>query len=90
MQSTAHPDRRFVEADSWTATGSKTEMLETFQGFCPRVQKLLALVPEGDVLEWKLRGHAPLDTWVDNNVALIGDACVPPCLLKFLWRTLLT
>ncbi len=49
-------------------------MLETFHDFCPRVQKLLALVPEGDVLEWKLRGHAPLDTWVDNNVALIGDA----------------
>lgn len=75
--STAHPDRRFVEADSWTATGSKKEMLEVFNDFCPRVQKLLNLVPEGDVLEWKLRVHTPLSSWVDNNVALVGDACHP-------------
>ncbi|BGP36585.1 hypothetical protein JCM10449v2_000486 [Rhodotorula kratochvilovae] len=75
--STAHPDRRFVEADSWTATGSKSEMLTTFEDFCPRVQKLLNLVPEGDVLEWKLRVHEPLSHWVDGNVALVGDACHP-------------
>nr|XP_018264242.1 salicylate hydroxylase [Kwoniella dejecticola CBS 10117]OBR86400.1 salicylate hydroxylase [Kwoniella dejecticola CBS 10117] len=75
--STAHPDRRFVEADSWTASGSKEEMLEMFSDFCPRVQKLLQLVPEGDVLEWKLRVHAPLSHWVDGNTALVGDACHP-------------
>jgi salicylate hydroxylase len=75
--STAHPDRRFVEADSWTATGSKPEMLDTFKTFCPRVQKLLNLVPEGDVLEWKLRVHEPLTHWTDHSVALIGDACHP-------------
>jgi salicylate hydroxylase len=75
--STAHPDRRFVEADSWTATGSKKEMLEVFHDFCPRVQKLLSLVPDRDVLEWKLRVHEPLSTWVDHNVALVGDACHP-------------
>lgn len=34
--STAHPDRRFVEADSWTASGSKEEMLDMFHDFCPR------------------------------------------------------
>jgi salicylate hydroxylase len=75
--STAHPDRRFVEADTWTASGSKDEMLQVFHDFCPRVQKLLKLVPEGDVLEWKLRVHSPLTHWVDHNVALIGDACHP-------------
>lgn len=75
--SSAHPDRRFVEADTWTASGSKTEMLETFHDFCPRVQKLLNLVPEGEVLEWKLRVHNPLSHWVDNNIALVGDACHP-------------
>jgi hypothetical protein len=75
--STAHPDRRFVEADTWTATGSKSEMLATFHDFCPRVQKLLNLVPEGEVLEWKLRVHTPLSSWIDHNVALVGDACHP-------------
>ena len=75
--STAHPDRRFVEADTWTATGSKEEMLQVFHDFCPRVQKLLKLVPEGEVLEWKLRVHKPLSHWIDNCVALVGDACHP-------------
>ncbi|WWC90309.1 uncharacterized protein L201_005242 [Kwoniella dendrophila CBS 6074] len=75
--STAHPDRRFVEADSWTASGSKEEMLDMFSDFCPRVQKLLQLVPKGDVLEWKLRVHAPLSHWIDGNTALVGDACHP-------------
>ncbi|WRT64447.1 uncharacterized protein IL334_001379 [Kwoniella shivajii] len=75
--STAHPDRRFVEADTWTASGSKSEMLDMFHDFCPRVQKLLKLCPEGDVLEWKLRVHEPLSHWVDGNTALVGDACHP-------------
>ena len=75
--STAHPDRSFVEADSWTTTGSKSEMLQMFHDFCPRVQKLLSLVPDGDVLEWKLRVHSPLAEWVDHNTVLVGDACHP-------------
>ncbi|EJT50186.1 hypothetical protein A1Q1_00653 [Trichosporon asahii var. asahii CBS 2479] len=70
--STTQPDRNFVQADTWTAAGSKEEMLQTFHDFCPRVQKLLQLVPEGEVLEWKLRVHKPL-----RNAALVGDACHP-------------
>lgn len=75
--STTQPDRHFVQADTWTAAGSKTEMLKTFHDFCPRVQKLLSLVPEGEVLEWKLRVHRPIAQWVDHNTALVGDACHP-------------
>nr|XP_018258882.1 salicylate hydroxylase [Kwoniella dejecticola CBS 10117]OBR81040.1 salicylate hydroxylase [Kwoniella dejecticola CBS 10117] len=75
--STTQPDRNFVQADTWTASGSKAEMLATFHDFCPRVQKLLNLVPEGDVLEWKLRIHEPLPEWIDNRSALVGDACHP-------------
>lgn len=75
--STTQPDRNFVQADTWTASGSKAEMLATFHDFCPRVQKLLNLVPEGDVLEWKLRVHKPLAFWVENKSALVGDACHP-------------
>jgi salicylate hydroxylase len=75
--STTQPDRHFVQADTWTAVGSKSEMLKTFHDFCPRIQKLLNLVPEGEVLEWKLRVHKPLPNWVENNAALVGDACHP-------------
>jgi len=75
--STTQPDRHFVQADTWTAVGSKSEMLKTFHDFCPRIQKLLNLVPEGEVLEWKLRVHKPLPNWVENKAALVGDACHP-------------
>lgn len=75
--STAHPDTHFTAepTSTWTSSnGSKSDLLDTFKTFCPRVQKLLNLVPEGNVLEWRLRVHLPLKTWVDGNVCLTGDA----------------
>lgn len=75
--STAHPDTHFTAepTSTWTSSnGSKADLLDTFKTFCPRVQKLLNLVPEGNVLEWRLRVHLPLKTWVDGNVCLTGDA----------------
>ena len=75
--STAHPDTHFTAepTSTWTSNnGSKADLLDTFKTFCPRVQKLLNLVPEGNVLEWRLRVHLPLKTWVDGNVCLTGDA----------------
>ncbi|CAF4536491.1 unnamed protein product [Rotaria sp. Silwood1] len=35
---------------------------------------LLDLVPEGEVLEWKLCDHASLPRWIEGKVALMGDA----------------
>ncbi|KAJ9126276.1 hypothetical protein QFC24_002007 [Naganishia onofrii] len=75
--STAHPDTHFTSepTSTWTSSnGSKEDLLDTFKTFCPRVQKLLKLVPAGNVLEWRLRVHLPLKTWVDGNVCLTGDA----------------
>lgn len=36
------------------------------------MKKLLELVPEGNVLEWRLRVHLPLSTWVHGRVCLTG------------------
>ena len=60
--STAQPDLNFASAPSitYTTTGSKSQMMGTFHDFCPKVQKMLDLVPEGEVVEWKLRVHQPL------------------------------
>jgi len=76
---TAQPDTNFAAApsSSYTTKGSKKDMLACYHDFCPRVQKLLNLVPEGEVCEWKLRVHAPLPTWIYGSVALLGDACHP-------------
>jgi salicylate hydroxylase len=77
--STAQPDVNFAAAPSetYTTKGSKPAMLSVFADFCPLVQRMLNLVPEGEVCEWKLRVHAPLPTWIHGSVALVGDACHP-------------
>lgn len=77
--STAQPDTNFAAAPSatYTTKGSKSEMLKTFSDFCPKIQRMLNLVPDGEVCEWKLRVHSPLPTWVHGSMALVGDACHP-------------
>jgi salicylate hydroxylase len=77
--STAQPDFNFAAAPSaaYTTKGSKPAMLSVFEDFCPLVQRMLNLVPDGEVCEWKLRIHSPLPTWVHGSVGLVGDACHP-------------
>jgi salicylate hydroxylase len=77
--STAQPDTNFAAAPSvtYTTKGDKSVMLDVFSDFCPKVQRLLNLVPEGEVCEWKLRVHSPLPTWIHGSMALVGDACHP-------------
>ncbi|KZV87759.1 FAD/NAD(P)-binding domain-containing protein [Exidia glandulosa HHB12029] len=77
--STAHPDTHFARAPTgaWTTYGSRAAMLGTYVSYCDTVQRLLALVRRDQVCEWKLRVHAPLDGWVRERVALLGDACHP-------------
>lgn len=77
--STAQPDDNFAAAPSetYTTRGSKKTMLEVFGDFCPMIQRMLNMVPEDEVCEWKLRVHSPLPTWVHGVVALVGDACHP-------------
>jgi salicylate hydroxylase len=77
--STAQPDVNFAGAPDaqYTTRGSKKAMLEVYGDFCPMIHRMLDLVPEGEVVEWKLRVHDPLDTWVHGSAALVGDACHP-------------
>ncbi|KAF2638538.1 FAD/NAD(P)-binding domain-containing protein [Massarina eburnea CBS 473.64] len=77
--STAQPDVNFAGAPNTTYTtkGSKTAMMEVYGDFCPMIHRMLDLVPDGEVVEWKLRVHEPLSTWVHGTAALIGDACHP-------------
>ncbi|PGH27558.1 hypothetical protein AJ80_00800 [Polytolypa hystricis UAMH7299] len=77
--STTQPDVNFAAAPeaTYTTRGSKSAMLNVFADFCPRVQRILNLVPKGEVCEWKLRVHEPLPAWTHGSVALVGDACHP-------------
>lgn len=75
-----HPDRHGVQ-ESWTTRGSKQSMIENYRGWDRRVTKLIDLVRDDEVLEWKLCLHSPLRTWVRGSVALLGDACHPMLLV---------
>jgi len=77
--STAQPDVNFAGAPNTTYTtrGSKAAMMDVYADFCPKIHRMLQLVPDGDVVEWKLRVHEPLSTWVLGSAALVGDACHP-------------
>ncbi|KAF4121497.1 salicylate hydroxylase [Geosmithia morbida] len=77
--SSIQPDDNFASAPSTTYTtkGSKKAMLDAFSDFCPVVQRMLNLVPDGEVCEWKLRVHKALPTWVHGSATLVGDACHP-------------
>ncbi|KAH7311953.1 hypothetical protein BKA65DRAFT_530424 [Rhexocercosporidium sp. MPI-PUGE-AT-0058] len=71
-----HPDRGGF-GESWSTPGSKQTLIKEYEGWDPRVIKMLNLVPDDQVLEWRLCTHAPLPTWVKGRVALLGDACHP-------------
>lgn len=77
--SSAQPDVNFAKGISatYTTTGSKPEMLAVYADFCPLVQRMLDLVPDGQVVEWKLRQYLPLAAWSVASTALLGDACHP-------------
>ncbi|KZT51075.1 FAD/NAD(P)-binding domain-containing protein [Calocera cornea HHB12733] len=70
-----HPDDGSVE--SWTAEGSADKMRADFEGWEPRIQKMLGLVPS--TLKWKLMDRGPLETWIHKSgkVVLLGDSCHP-------------
>lgn len=71
-----HPDGVDTE-ESWSAEGSKEEVLSQYKGWDPVLEKLLALIPEGRVKRWKLCTRDCLKTWVSGSFALLGDACHP-------------
>ncbi|EMC91274.1 hypothetical protein BAUCODRAFT_570999 [Baudoinia panamericana UAMH 10762] len=77
--STTQPDVNFAAAPSatYTTKGSKPEMMQVFGDYCPKIRRMLDLVPDGEVCEWKLRVHEPLPFWVCEQTALVGDACHP-------------
>jgi len=77
--STVQPDTNFAAAPSatYTTKGNKPQMMDIFSDFCPKVKRMLDLVPDGEVCEWKLRVHEPLPFWVVDQTALVGDACHP-------------
>ena len=60
---------------SWVERGTHEEALADFQGWHPTITRLLSEASE--LYRWALLDRAPLQTWVDGRVALLGDAAHP-------------
>ncbi|CAF4470172.1 unnamed protein product, partial [Rotaria sp. Silwood2] len=71
-----HPDKIGTK-ESWTTKGNKKEIVEFYKNWNIRVKKLLDLILEREILEWKLCDHISLPTWTKSKVALMGDAAHP-------------
>jgi len=61
--------------ESWTLEGSRQDALADFAGWHPIVRQVIASA--GTYFRWALYDRAPLATWTEGRVALLGDACHP-------------
>ena len=64
----------------WSQLADMAELRSAFAGFPDVLTKALAAMDQGFV--WGLFGHAPLDRWHTDRLALLGDAAHP--MLPFL------
>jgi len=73
-----HPESESEAGDdAWNTRGNYEKMLQVYEGFDPA---LLALLKKADVdglKVWKLLDMEVLPTWVNERLALLGDAAHP-------------
>jgi salicylate hydroxylase len=58
--------------ESWSAIGDRDEFAASFEGWDPRVVRLLQAVET--CFWWGLYDRKPLDTWSSGRLVLLGDA----------------
>lgn len=61
--------------ESWNTPGSKEECAADFPGWHPLIHEIISKVDQP--YKWALVGRAPLQTWTQGRVTLMGDACHP-------------
>jgi salicylate hydroxylase len=61
--------------ENWNTPGSKEECAADFQNWNPLVHEIIRKVDQP--YKWALVGRAPLQTWTQGRVTLMGDACHP-------------
>ena len=71
-----HPQKcKSENVESWTNKGDRQEMLDYYKDWNGTIRSLLSYAPKGDINEWTLNYHLPLNRWVQNHCALVGDSC---------------
>jgi salicylate hydroxylase len=68
------------QTESWTAQGSVPELVAGYAGWHPEVRELLSAADQ--VSRWALHDRDPVENWVSDRLAIVGDAAHP--MLPFL------
>ncbi len=63
--------------ESWTARGTKEELVGHFGHWHPTIQKIVAAAPKEGCFRWALYDREPLAAWGKGLTTLLGDACHP-------------
>lgn len=73
-----HPDSNSEAGDdTWNTRGNYERMLQVYEGFDPALLALLKKAHVDGLKVWKLLDMEVLPTWVDERLALLGDAAHP-------------
>ncbi|EOD51303.1 putative fad binding domain protein [Neofusicoccum parvum UCRNP2] len=73
-----HPrEESDASAEDWSKTGNKGRLLDVYSKFNPDLVALLDKAEEDTLKVWELLDLDPLPTWVNDKLALLGDAAHP-------------
>jgi len=72
-----HPDTDTSASDTWNNQGNNEKMLQVYKDFDPAVLALLKKADAETLKVWKLLDMDVLPTWVNERLALLGDAAHP-------------
>lgn len=73
-----HPsEATAAPSDDWSTGGSKKALLDVYAGFDESARALLDKADHTTLKVWQLLDMEKLPTWVNNKLALLGDAAHP-------------
>ena len=72
-----HPESESDATGDWNSDANKSKLLEVYKDFHPDCLKLLDKADPSSLKVWKLLDMAVLPSWVNNRLALLGDAAHP-------------
>lgn len=65
------------EVESWTERGEHSELVKDFEGWHDTIGTLINAMEPDECYKWALFDRAPMRSWSDGCVTLLGDACHP-------------
>jgi len=62
------------QEDGWNIPATASEALDHFKAWHQSIKDILIAVPAGKRFKWAILRRAPLETWVNGRIVLMGDA----------------